>query len=805
MRKIHFLATTALAAAATWASPAAAQEVTSTASAAQADEDTYDGNQIVVVGTAGAGLRRQDAAYAVTALNADAIADAAPASTADVLKLVPGVSVESSGGQNGANIFVRGYPSGGDAQFVTFQSSGVPIFPPPTLSFLENSQLIRLDNTVARVEAVRGGTGSLFSNGQPGLTVNLVQREGGASFAGELEGSVTDYGEWRADGYVSGPLGPDTTFMAGGFYRQGTGVRDPQFTAEKGGQFTVNLRHDFGADSSMLLYARYLDDRGQWLLPVPIVQNGSNISEFPGFDANYGTLASNDVRFTTLNTGAQVDLAKGRGAQIFNAGANFEVSLSDNLHFRDRISFLGGHAFTVGLVPAGPPTALQTYANNLYLSRVPGSLVAAPVSSATLVSGGAAVPLNTQVIQAGIWTVDKKINSFVNDAALELETGPNKLTGGLYYSDYFARDDWNLGNGMILTAEENARRINLRYADGRIATRDGFMQGSFYQLSAAYTGKDLAFYAVDELKIGDSLRVDGGVRWQRHTVDGSIGNLAGVDGDGNPLTLYDNGQSTRVPGSRNVRYQNDAWSYTVGANLAVTRQLAVFARYSRGRSFPQFDNLREGLTQIATIDSYEGGVKVTSPTIDLYATVFHNDFKGLATVQLINGAPSPAVGGAKANGVELEGAIHPFAGFDLAFGGTYLDATYQGFFTGGGAIDNTGNQVQRQPKWQWRVTPSIEFDAGGLRPKIYATAQYLGDRFSDPENKQRLPHFVQIDAGVSVDIGERLELRVTGTNLTNEIGLTEGNPRIIGSQGTGPILARPILGRSFTFSAAYKF
>ena len=69
---------------------------------------------------------------------------------------------------------MRGYPSGGDAVFVTFQSSGTPIFPPPTLSFLENSQLIRIDNTVARVEAVRGGTGSLFSNGQPGLTVNLV-------------------------------------------------------------------------------------------------------------------------------------------------------------------------------------------------------------------------------------------------------------------------------------------------------------------------------------------------------------------------------------------------------------------------------------------------------------------------------------------------------------------------------------------------------------------------------------------------------------------------------------------------------
>ncbi len=33
----------------------------------------------------------------------------------------------------------------------------------------------------------------------------------------------------------------------------------------------------------------------------------------------------------------------------------------------------------------------------------------------------------------------------------------------------------------------------------------------------------------------------------------------------------------------------------------------------------------------------------------------------------------------------------------------------------------------------------------------------------------------------------------------------EGNLRIIGSQGTGPILARPILGRSFTFGASISF
>lgn len=777
------------------ASAAQAQTTDSQTSAEPAAEE-----EIVVVGTAGGGTRRQDAAFAVTTLSEDAIDRAAPNSTADILRAVPGVMAESSGGQNGANIFVRGYPSGGDAQFVTFQLGGVPIYPPATLSFLENSQLIRLDETVKRVEAVRGGTGSLFSSGQPGLTVNVVPRTGGSRLEAFGKVSYTDYGEIRGDAWVSGPLGENTGFMIGGYYAQGNGIRDPQFRAEKGGQITANIRHEFDNRGSVEIYARYLNDRGQWLLPIPIISNNGEISAYPGFDAGTGTLPGRETRVTTNIVGRTLDLANGRGADVINTGLSFDYEIADGLRLRERLSYLGGNADTVGMVPAGAPVAASAMATTL-------GGAGSTVSTLTYANGGQAVTggANAQVMRAGLWEVRKKITSFVSDSAFEWTAGNNKLTGGFYYADYSSRDSWVLGNQVLLTAEPNARLLNMTLNGGRTATLNGFTSGPGFMVEAFYKGADYAFYAVDEFQITPELRIDGGVRWQRHVVNATLRTPSGtIDRDGNPNTLYDNAVNV-LGGPRQIHYADSAWSWTVGANYDITSEIGVFARYSRGNSFPMFDNLREGLRLIAEVDTYEGGLKISTPMVSLYATLFHNKFDGLASSRLVGNTPIAEVGGAKATGVELEGAIRPFQGFSITAAGTWLDGTYVDFFSGGGAIDNTSNRVQRQPKWMWRVTPAYEVDLGGVKPAVFATLQYTGDRFSDPENLQVLPSFYQLDAGVSVEVGERVTLAVTGNNLTNEIGLTEGNPRIIGGQGSGAILARPILGRSFRFSAALKF
>ena len=763
--------------------------------APQPDDAAPANEEIIVTGTAGGGVNRQDAAFAITSINSDAIDRAAPNSTADLFKVIPGVSAESSGGQNGANIFVRGYPSGGDAEFVTLTVQGGPFFSPPTLSFLENTQLIRIDETIERVEAVRGGTGALFGNGQPGLTVNFVQKEGGRDFEGLVKASITDYGDLRGDMLLSGPLGENTSFMVGGYYSSGEGIRSPGFTAEKGGQITGNIRHDFDK-GSILVFARYLNDRGQWLLPIPVIRDGNKVRRFGNIDPGTGVLAGPETRLAVLPDGTRTDLADGRGARLINLGTNFDYEVGDGLQLRYRASYLKGDADTTGLVPASTAMTANAYAASL------GSAV----GSLTYVNGGQAVAGTQQVIRAGTWIVRKQIEDFTNDLAVEWESGNNKFTVGAYYSDFSSDDQWNLGNVHLLTAENHGRLLNLTLANGQVATNNGFTQGSFFNVNAAYDGREYAFYAVDEFQITPELRFDAGLRYQNYKATGTIENNSSVDIDGNPNTLYDNGTAVLNGTFRNIAYKKGAWSWTAGLNYDFSSSVGAYVRYNRGNTNPFFDNLRDGIFVSPRVDNFEGGVKVRTDLVSLYATLFHTKFKGLVTTVIQNGAPVADIGGARSTGIELEGQIRPIDNFAIAFSGTWLDAKYRDFFAGGGTVDLSGNRVQRQPKWQWRVTPSYDIEFGdNSKVSLYSTFSYVGDRFSDTANTQSLPHYFKIDAGVTVDVNKALTFAVTADNLTDKVGLTEGDPRTLGQTGGEVVNARPILGRSFRFSAAYKF
>jgi hypothetical protein len=87
------------------------------------------------------------------------------------------------------------------------------------------------------------------------------------------------------------------------------------------------------------------------------------------------------------------------------------------------------------------------------------------------------------------------------------------------------------------------------------------------------------------------------------------------------------------------------------------------------------------------------------------------------------------------------------------------------------------------------------------------TYEYVGQRYEDQTGLQPLGTYYMLSAGVVANISRNWQLRVQGTNLTNQIGLTEGNARTTGkAAGIGNVLmARPIEGREINFTVYYKF
>ena len=90
--------------------------------------------------------------------------------------------------------------------------------------------------------------------------------------------------------------------------------RNPGFTAEKGGQITANIRHDLDK-GSILVFARYLNDHGQWLLPIPVIRDGDKVRQFGNIDPGTGVIAGPETRLSVPGSYTHLDVSKRQAGQ----------------------------------------------------------------------------------------------------------------------------------------------------------------------------------------------------------------------------------------------------------------------------------------------------------------------------------------------------------------------------------------------------------------------------------------------------------------------------------------------------------
>ena len=821
---------------------------------AKAKDAQEEAEQIVVTGTARAeGLKKLDASYSISSISEEQIKQTAPTSTADLLKVVPGIFAESSSGNSGPNIEVRGFPGNSDAPFVTYLINGAPIYPAATLSFMDNSSLIRLDDMIARQEVELGGTATIFDTGQPGATVNLIQKTGQSDPGGTVRLTYGSDAMYRADVYYGGQLADNWYGAIGGYYRTEDGVRDTQYPEADGGSIHANITHTFEG-GQVTFYANETKDNDAFFVGIPLAVSGGpgtgqpiNFSSLPNFDALTGTLLGNGWRNVDIpnlpGSTLSRDLSQGRGVDLHSFSFNYSQNLGDGWSVSDVGGYNGGDttcycAFNYGNYLQTTEGSAIGNLNGLVGTSLPGMPTGVSVTGVhgSLLNSGTTVNPNQQITSAEVWSVDKSVTSFTNEFKLSKEIFPgNTLTGGVYYAHSTDSDSWDLGNNLLLTFQNNAQPINVTVtgSDGKTynVTKNGFASASFFQIHEDWTGDNIATYLLDDWKVNDKLSFDVGVRREYQKDTGSVTNDTNTNLSASGQDLWGIGASvpcSSVGGcaggnNNNIESSMQAWSWTGGANYYIEDDLSVYARASVGYHLPSFDDLR-GSPSIGQerVAQYEIGAKTATSWYSGSVNLYHVQFWATPTQLIVNNNVEFFTTSTKGYGIDFEGAIRPpmIPHFEVDFGGDYLHAKNDEGPTpaslnanpalaaelAGGGNPFDGAAVPRQPVFQSRITPAytMPFDWGAV--KLYTTWTHVGPRYADLANSQPLPTYDTLDAGVVAYIGDRWDLLVTATNLTNELALTEGAAQQTGSGVSNGIgIARPEFGRAVQLSATMHF
>ena len=799
---------------------------------------------VIVTGTA---LKRRtfDAAYANSTMSEQQIERFAPLSAVDLFGKLAGFGSEPSGGETGNNVNVRGLPVS-NFLFIPLLQDGLPVFQEAQEAFLNADELHRVDLMTDHVEAVRGGTSPIFTSNAPGATINLISKKGTATPQGTLRATVGDYGLARFDGQWSGPVGGDWLLAMGGFYRTDKGLRRPGFTADQGDQLRLNLTRRLG-DGELSLYANRLDDRNIFYLPIPLADpRDPSRSLAHLIDPLTGTLTSNDfrsVQIRTLNgtpggTVVTEDLSEGIHAKVSVVGASIEQRLANGWTLSDKVRYTDGKVkFNALFSTTAPQDAAAFQASQLSRAQAgfgPGVNRLAYVLANARGAGDTRIafdPASTDglVVQGGWWSVATEFSDFINDLRVTrtwsgIGPGSHELTGGWYYSDYRFRQA-RLFNTMLLEMHDRPRALDLLALDSAGNTLGSVTERGFLNyvnnadLGGQVDGRLWSLYAADDWKVTERLRLDAGARHQRtrqsgYTVLRTTQNL------GDPLTLADDavGGPSGSLDYRSEHFSGTAW--TLGANLDLSPRFGTFVRWTSSFRTPSLANIYTGPTQppviVSRVKEVEAGTKHRFPAGAAYVTLFWNRFNPLqdsALTAQANGqvVSTRFVSTTENYGVEVEGNWRALPKLDLAGNLTLQNPRYQNLsvLTSGQTTPAVeGKQIRRFPKVKASLTPTVDLNTFGRQAKAYMTVSYVGKKYVDSANTTLLPAYTTVDAGIIVELTRQLRFQVMGSNLSNAIGLTEGNPRtdaLVGQGTTMATYARPVFGRAFRMSLGYSW
>jgi iron complex outermembrane recepter protein len=771
--------------------------------------------------------KKLEASVAITTISLAQINKITPVSTADLLKNVPGVYVNSSLGEVRNTVYSRGVSVGSNDgasgyYYVSMQEDGLPVSN-VTYNNFGPDYFTRADATLGKLEAVRGGTASILGANAPGGIFNYIMKEGGPKTSGEIR---TKYGKegngkndfYRTDFNIGGPLGKYWYYDVGGFYRYAQGARFPGYALNNGGQFRGNVIKKYNT-GTIKVYAKYLNDHNGWFEFTPTV-GFTDPKPTAGFDENSSVLIPKVRQQFAINSGANGtdiyssdDLIHSKERSI---GATWEQRLGKGWTFNNAVRYSDKSTRwnTTGVVYPLAFDDLVTYAI-LGMLGSPGTYsfrstnTGNELMSITSYSGydfnvnhsdlpGQNVSKNSLFLEPLLYKTNN-VKELLDQFSFTKRLKDMSFTvGGFIGRSNIDRKDGSAGAGFG-TIQNRPELVTMTLTDfsgkiSHITNSSGLTIGGTTTLNHA-TQKQAAFFFGHNWQISSALNLDWGVRYEAIRVKGynSLGvttqsTTGGLDGDA--LTLYDNSIGS-TPNTYSFNKDVATFSYSAGLNYKINNHFALYGRYSEGNKAPDLDVYFSATTDFISktlnpeaqkVRQAEMGVKVKTGNLDLFVTPFYSILSNVPNVQIFQNLDqtsyNPPTNYIKLRtyGLEVE-ANYSFAKHFSVRGVATLQRSkaidYNVWIAKdfGPADDSlvsySGNESDNLARTMINITPAYNIN------KFYAqlTWSFMGKRQANVANAFLLPSFSQFNFSTGYEVARNLQLALTINNLLNKYGV----------------------------------
>lgn len=734
---------------------------------AASDRDSLQLDKVFVTGTSPTTSKMRQS-ISVSTLGSGQIENANATNAAEVLRLIPGVRSESSGGESNANLTIRGLPiSAGGSRYVQIQEDGLPLLQFGDIAFATPDTFLRIDSMLERLEVIRGGSASTLATNAPGGIVNFISNTGEVKGGSISLREGLDYRQHRLDFGFGGPLADGVRYFVGGFWRKGEGTREGGSDAERGGQIRANITKEFDR-GFVRLSLKHLEDRAPTYLPVPVRYDNGSISEIAGIDPRrasfYSPYLPDDVTLKADNTRVVSNINDGMQVLSTAVGLEGALDLGGGLKATEKFRFAKNTGRFIGIFPGDDPAA-------------------APAGTRVLTGPDAGQPYGGNAFTAVVFNAAlDNMNLAANDLRVskDFQLSPDaRLTAsvGYYYSRQNVGLTWNFNQYLLQATGDKPALLS-----SPINGTPGFGGCCMNTIDAAY--RTSSPYAIVALEAGP-WNVDGSVRRDKQTASGTFNQSTGG-------LFYDPATVNRID------YDVDHTSYSLGVNYRLTNDLAVFARYSDGVSFnadritfgndPRLTNGTASTIPINKVKQTEAGVKWRLDALSAFVTFFRartDETNYEVTTQ------KTSANRYDAKGVELETAV-TLGSFRLGGGVTYTDAEVKA----SNIAALVGTVPRRQARFIYQLSPTYSYGPVTVGAAIVGTTKSRDDGTAGPITVT-LPAYTVVNLFANYLITDALEASIGVNNLLDKIGYTESND--------GRQAARSIDGRTVRAQIKYTF